>query len=147
MPVRMTVSTGNLRGLVANLYAADAVMQRKSRETVRTYGRKQWRLARQLAPVSSEPTIVRGHVHAPGFLRDAIRLRFSEDGLVYEVGWREEDFIEADEPFYALYTEFGTRFMKARPCVFPARDAIAPEFKRALGTNVRGAIRRQRRPA
>jgi hypothetical protein len=133
MAVRMTVSARSLRGLVANLSAADAVAQRAVRATVATYGNKQFRLTRQLAPVDT------------GFLRSQIRLRFSDDGLVYEVGFRGEDFDRGGKPQYFLYTEFGTRFMAARPCVFPARDAIAPEFKRALGANVRGAIRRRRR--
>lgn len=135
MSVRLTISTRNLRGLVANLSAADAVMQRQARRTVKRYGEKQWRLTRELAPVDT------------GFLREHIRLRFSEDGLIYEVGFLEEDFREAGLPFYAIFTEWGTRFMAPRPCVFPARDAIAPEFRSALGANIRGALRRRRRAA
>lgn len=133
MPTRMTVSTGNLRGLVANLFAADARAQKAVRSTVATYGNKQYRLSRELAPVDT------------GFLRASIRLRFSDDGLAYEVGVREKDYTDAGLPFYALYQEFGTRFMAAQPFIFPARDQIAPEFKRALGANVRGAIRRRGR--
>lgn len=139
----MTVSTGSLRGLVANLFSADARAQKAIRRTVNTYGEKQFRLTRELAPVGDRTYERNGHLHEPGFLKSMIRLRFSEDGLAYEVGWREKDFTEEGEPFYPLYTEFGTRFMAARPCVFPARDTIALEFKRALGNNVRAAIRRR----
>lgn len=152
MTVRMTVSTGNLRGLVANLYAADARAQKSMRTTVATYGEKQWRLTRKLAPY--DETKPPGAFH----LRDHIRLRFSDDGLVYEVGLRDEDFRDAGELStitlqegervevnYGLFLEFGTRFMAAQPFIFPARDQIWPEFKRALGANVRGAIRRRGR--
>jgi len=129
----MTVSTGNLRGLVANLFAADARAQKAIRGTVATYGEKQFRLTRELAPVDT------------GFLRSTIRLRVSDDGLAYEVGVREKDYRDAGLAFYALYQEFGTRFMRAQPFIFPARDTIAPEFRRALGANVRSAIRRRAR--
>lgn len=127
----MTVSTGNIRGLVANLFAADARAQKAIRSTVRTYGEKQFRLSRELAPVDT------------GFLRSSIRVRFSEDGLAYEVGCREKDYRDQGLAFYALYQEFGTRFMPAQPFIFPARDTIAPEFRRALGGNVKAAMRRR----
>lgn len=127
----MTVSTGNIRGLVANLFAADARAQKAIRSTVRTYGEKQFRLSRELAPVDT------------GFLRSSIRVRFSEDGLAYEVGCREKDYRDQGLAFYALYQEFGTRFMPAQPFIFPARDTIVPEFRRALGGNVKAAMRRR----
>jgi HK97 gp10 family phage protein len=129
----MTVSTGNLRGLVANLFAADARAQKAIRGTVAKYGTRQFRLTRQLAPVDT------------GFLRSHIRLRVSEDGLAYEVGVREKDYTEAGLPFYALYQEFGTRFMHAQPFIFPARDQTYPEFRRALSANVRAAMKRRAR--
>lgn len=133
MATRMTVSTGNIRGLVANLFAADARAQKAIRRTVRTYGEKQFRLTRELAPVDT------------GFLRAHIRLRVSEDGLAYEVGLRDKDFTDAGLVNYGIFQEFGTRFMKAQPFIFPARDTIAPEFKSALGANVRAAIKRRGR--
>ena len=131
MSVRMTVSTRNIRGLVANFAAADARAQKAIRRTVAKYGERQFRLTRELAPVDT------------GFLRASIRLRFSDDGLVYEVGVREKDYHDVGLPFYALYQEFGTRFQPAQPFVFPARDQIYPEFRAALGKDVRAAVRRR----
>ena len=138
MSVRLTIETRNLRGLVANLFAADTRMQAATRRTVKKWGPKQKQLTEELAPYDTSKPAEEFH------LRDNVRLRYSEDGLVYAVGFEEEDFTEAGQPFYALYTEFGTRFMNARPCVFPARDQIAPQFKADLSRNVRAAVKRKK---
>jgi HK97 gp10 family phage protein len=129
----MTVGTRNRRALAANFQAADARAQRAARKIVVKYADKQFRLTRELAPVDT------------GFLRSHIRQRISDDGLAYEIGVREEDFEGAGKPFYPVYLEFGTRFMHARPFIFPARDKIAPEFRRALGQELSAAIRRRGR--
>jgi HK97 gp10 family phage protein len=128
----MTLGTRNIRALAANFAAADARTQQTARKIVAKYAEKQFRLTRELAPVDT------------GFLRAHIRKRVSDDGLAYEVGVREDDFEDAGKPFYPVYLEFGTRFMSARPFIFPARDATVPEFRRALGTELRAAIRRRR---
>ena len=133
MAVRMTVGTRNRRALAANFSAADARAQRAVRGVVARYAERQFRLTRELAPVDT------------GFLRSHIRKRVSDDGLAYEVGVREEDFEGAGLPFYPVYLEFGTRFMAARPFIFPARDAVAPEFRRALRGELSKAIRRRGR--
>jgi HK97 gp10 family phage protein len=139
MSVRMTVSTRNLRALAANFQAADARIQKRARRTVKKFGKKQLERTEQLAPYDAS------HPEEDFHLRDNIRLRFSDDGLVYEVGFLEEDFRAEGLPFYALYTEFGTRFMAPRPCVFPARDESYPQFKAALGADLRGEARRGRK--
>lgn len=131
MALRMTVGTRGLAGLAANFQAADARTQRRSREVVAKYAERQFRLTRELAPVDT------------GFLRSHIRKRISDDGLAYEVGVREDDFDDAGKPFYPVYLEFGTRFMAARPFIFPARDKVYPEFKRALRSELSAAIRRR----
>jgi hypothetical protein len=138
MSVRLTLSTRNIRGLIANIYAADAVTQRAVRRTVKKWGPRQQQLTAELAPydVTTGPEAFH--------MRDNVRLRYSDDGLIYEVGFDAEDFTEAGRPFYPIYTEFGTRFMAARPCVFPARDRIYPEYKADLSANVRAALRRRK---
>ena len=138
MSVRMTVSTRNLRALAANFAAADVRLQKAARKTVKKYGTKQRNRTRELAPYDAS------HPAEDFHLRDNVSLRFSDDGLVYETGFREEDFTEAGLPFYAIFTEFGTRFMAARPCVFPARDEIYPQFRAALGADLRAAARRRK---
>lgn len=144
MSVRLTVSTRNTRATIANVFSrADARTQKEARTITKRFGERTQKRARALAPVSALPRTSGGHEHLPGFLRDHIVLRFSDDGLVYEVGWREAEFKEAGEPFYALYTEFGTRFMTARPCVFPARDEVFPEYEQALRSALRRAYARR----
>jgi hypothetical protein len=139
---RLTVSTRRISGLAANFRAADARLQRDARRLVAKYRDEQFELTQDLCPVGTE-TYRRGeHEHKPGFLRSKLRKQTSEDGLVYEIGWREEDFTEVGEPPYFLYTEFGTRFMAARPCVFPARDRTVPKFRQALGQALRASARR-----
>jgi HK97 gp10 family phage protein len=145
--VRLTASVGNLAKVAATLLEADAVAQRRIRQTVATYNTKHWRLARDLCPVSKVERRVGDHEHKPGFLRSQIRQMISDNGLVGRVGWRDKDFRERGEPPYFRYTERGTRRMKARPCVTPARDAIKPEFVSALGANIRGGLRRMRKSA
>ena len=131
MSIRMTVGTRGLSALAANFQARDARAQRRSREIVARYAEKQFRLTRELAPVDT------------GFLRAHIRKRVSDDGLAYEIGVREDDFADAGKPFYPLYLEFGTRFMSARPFIFPARETIAPQFRRAITAELSAAIRRR----
>lgn len=144
MALRMSVGTRGLSALAANFHAADARAQRAAREVVVTYAEKQFRLTRSLAPVDT------------GFLRAHIRRRISDDGLAYEIGLRDEDFEDAGklsqitlpdgevvDVNYGLFVEFGTRFMKAQPFLFPARDKIKPEFKRALRGELSAAIRRR----
>jgi hypothetical protein len=139
----MTLGTRNRRALSANFQAMDARLQRDARKLVAKYRDKQFHLTRELCPVGTRAYTRGTHQHDPGFLRSMIRARTSDDGLAYEIGWREEDFIEKGEPPYFIFTEFGTRFMAARPCVFPARDKIAPEFKRDWSAAQRRAFRRR----
>ena len=145
MSVRLTLATKPLSGLAAYLNGADEDVKRAARATVAKYTRKTWERARELAPVSDAPRKVGDHIHEPGFLRSKIRERFSDDGLVGQVGWLAEDFEAEDEPNYFRFTERGTRFMKARPCVTPARDETYPEFRAALGQDIRGGLQRKRR--
>lgn len=132
--MRMGLETRGIRGLVANLYARDRAAQTAIRRVVRRNGVAQHERARTLAPVDT------------GFLRSQLRLTFSEQGLVYAVGWRDRDFTDAGLAPYFYYTEFGTSRMAPRPCLFPARDAQAPVFRAELRDALRAAVaRRQRR--
>jgi HK97 gp10 family phage protein len=145
--VRLTASVGNTAKLAATLLQADATAQRIIRQTVYRNTKKQWKLARELAPVSAEVRLVGPdrHEHTPGFLRDHIKMFIEADGLIGRVGWKDKDFEEEGEPPYFRFTERGTDKMAARPCVTPARDRIKPEFDHELESNIRGGLRRMRR--
>lgn len=129
--MRLTLTTRNASGIAANFYAADARAQRAVRKTVRTYGVKESERVRELCPVDT------------GFMRSQLRLEFSEQGLAYELGWREEDFANAGLVFYPVFQEFGTVNMPAQPSLFPARDEIRPQFRDALRRDLSAAIRRK----
>ncbi len=128
--MRMTLSTRNASGVIANLFAKDAKAQQAVRTVVKASGFRVQARAKQLAPVRT------------GFLKKNIRLRFTEDRLVYQVGWDEAAYTGAGFAFYPLYTEFGTRFMSPRPCLFPAKAEEVPVFRRELNRAVRDAMRR-----
>lgn len=145
MSVRLTASVGNTAKLAATLLQADATAQRIIRQTVYRNTKKQWKLARELAPVSPAPYSRGGHLHEPGFLRDHIKMFIEADGLIGRVGWKDKDFEEEGEPPYFRFTERGTDKMTARPCVTPARDRIKSEFDHELEANIRGGLRRMRR--
>ena len=130
---RMTLSTRNLNGVVANLFRSDREAQRAIRVTVDKYGHETHAIAVALCPFDT------------GFMQEHLRLRFTERGLGYEVGWDEPDFTAAGLPFYPLYQEFGTTKMAAQPCLFPAHELTRPRFTAALRNNVRAAVRRRGR--
>ena len=91
------------------------------------------------APVSSPFKAPKDWEGKPrAHIRDAIEVKVSKDGLRAQVG-----FISAAVKkvfFYALYLEFGTKFMRKQPFVFPAwrekrksvRDAVVSATKKAL---------------
>lgn len=67
--------------------------------------------AKMLAPVDT------------GLLRMSIFTSFKDDGFVAEVG---------PSTHYAIYLEFGTKRMAARPYMRPAVDRVRPGFEAAI---------------
>lgn len=60
-----------------------------------------------------------------GLLRMSIFTRFHHDGFVAEVG---------PSTHYAIYVEYGTKHMAARPYLRPAVDKVRPGFESAIKT-------------
>lgn len=138
--MRFTLGTRNLAGVVGNFVAADRRAQKEILGAVKSAGFRTQALAKQLAPVDT------------GYLKKNLRLAFTADKYGYEVGWREEDFVgqrnargEVITAFYPIYTEFGTRFMAARPCLFPASEEARKTFTADLSAALRRAFARQAR--
>jgi HK97 gp10 family phage protein len=78
---------------------------------------------RQLASWASNVKAL-AQQHAPvrtGYLRGSIYAKIHE--------WVAEIGVEAT---YALYVEFGTRYMQARPYLFPAIQEYLPELERII---------------
>jgi HK97 gp10 family phage protein len=125
------LSTRNTRGVIANMFAADRRVQAAVKRSVRDAGFSEYQIAYGLCPVDT------------GFMQDNLTLEFHPSELSYELGWKEEDFTAAGLGFYPIFVEFGTSKMAAQPSLFPARDAVRPEFRTKLRQNIRTAIRRR----
>lgn len=65
-----------------------------------------------------------------GFLRSTIYYSVTIDGMTIELGATAE---------YAVYVEYGTRFMSPRPYLRPAVDALTDQFADAIMTAVQNA--------
>lgn len=130
MPGRVTLSTRNLKGVVANVHARDRQLQKETKALVTRTGRQEHDLAVALCPFDT------------GFMQQHLNIRFSEQGYGYELGWQAADFTAAALPFYPPYQEFGTTKMPAQPCLFPARDYYRPRFQANLRRAVSRAVAR-----
>lgn len=77
----------------------------------------------------------RGHfengkfVAPTGTTKRSIRLQITDGGMTAEVGAGTD---------YAMYLEWGTRFMSAQSFVRPANDAVEPRFKHDIKALVEG---------
>lgn len=126
--MRLELKTRNLRATIANIYAADASVQRRIRAAVQWAGEENLRVLRATVPIDS------------GFMHDTAKTEYSDGGLAYETGWDAQDF---PDEFYPPFVELGTRFMAARPSLYPAFREVEPKFQARLREEIRAAIRRR----
>lgn len=71
-----------------------------------------------------------------GHLRDNIRVRKEKSRTVHWIGYR----VGRGRAFWALFLEFGTRRMVARPWFRPTRDAFAPRAKALMAQAFREGV-------
>lgn len=139
MAMRMTLSTRNLEGQVARFNAVVPRAVAAARKVVRETGEAAFADVWQDVPVDT------------GYMRDTLRLLFASDGLAYELGWQEVDYLPYGLAFYPVYVIFGTQYMAGRDVLFPNHRAAKAEFRPklhdALGNAVRAGNRRRRRAA
>lgn len=128
---KMSLSTRNTSGVIANMFAADKRAVSAIKRTVRDTGFAEYSIALGLVPRDT------------GFMADNLTLEFLPSELGYELGWSEEDFTAAGLAFYPVFQEFGTSRMPAQPSLFPARDTVRPQFHANLRRNIRAALRRR----
>lgn len=133
--MKLNLSFRNMGAVVANFRAADAVLQTEVRVAVTDAGEFCRELAYFLSPVDT------------GFMREHLKTLYSDDGLVFETGWLEEDFLVAGLAFYPIYVEFGTRYMAAQPSLSPAYQDTKVDFKRRISAAVRASFARAARTA
>lgn len=82
-----------------------------SKKAVRLYGSKLQQMSMQKAPVDT------------GTLKRSIRLDIADQGL---------SAVVYPTVHYAMYVEYGTRFMNAQPFLKPSLLSIEPQFVRAM---------------
>lgn len=129
--MRLSLSVQNIAGLAANFHAADRRAQREIRAVVRKSGVR-----------------LHGRVHADcpkrtGFMASQLRLEFSEQGLVYALGWSEQDFASAGLAPYFYYVLLGTRRMAGNDFLSRDREQEVPQFREELRAGLRKAIARR----
>lgn len=94
----------------------DSSMQRQVHERLANWAASVKALARQLVPVRT------------GHLRSSIYAKISE--WVAEIG---------AEATYAMFIELGTRYMRARPFIYPAIREYLPRLEAIIGEAIENA--------
>lgn len=125
--MKLTLGVRNAPRVALQLRAFSKSAREGIRDVVGEYGAKQHARTYDLCPKDTF------------FMADHIRTVFSKGGYHYQTGWYEREFRAAGRAFYPPFQEYGTRFMSAQPCLFPARDEILPRFNRALAAAIRKA--------
>lgn len=128
----LDLSFRDTKAAIANIYAADAAVQ----EAVVRLNREAGEYARELTQFFSPVDT--------GFMRDHVRVIFGPKGYSFEVGWLEEDFINAGLAFYPIFQEYGTRNMPAQPSLTPAYREVESWYIPAMSEEIRAAIERLR---
>jgi HK97 gp10 family phage protein len=77
-----------------------------------------------------------------GMLAETIEIKLGRDKLSARVGPGARTKKARKRGFRALFLEFGTRHMAARPFIFPALEARKTEIKSAIDNAVDRALRR-----
>lgn len=127
---RFELSVRGLSGLVANLYAADPLVQSRVRTVNTRFGAA---IRQRVADTCAYDT---------GFMSEHARDTYTPSGLTFEVGWDASDFFDAGKAFYPEYVEFGTVAMAAQPSLLPAFDEYSSAYEQAIGDEIRAAIDR-----
>lgn len=119
------------RGIIANIYAAQARIGDHIRKVNRRSARQTRDLARQLAPVDTTN------------LRESITYALSEQGLVFDV-FHDPAFYEGGPP-YNIFQELGFRHQASgafiqNPHLLPAWESMKGPYAADISRAVRYAI-------
>lgn len=132
--IRLELSTRETSALVANLHRYDdtivadlVALNLATSESIRA-------LAYALAPVDQD------------FMRQQIKVAMSRDGLTFEVGYDDRDFVAAGQPPYYWWQELGfthyiTGELIRNPHLEPAHRQHAAPYHNAVRQRVQLAIR------
>lgn len=93
------------------------------KRSYRTYDRRsEWAMrdvVRRGAALVRTITMELAPVHS-GKMREDVKIKITDKGFAYEVGWYVEDYLSEGMAFYPWYQEFGTFKMAAQPSLRPA---------------------------
>jgi hypothetical protein len=128
----LTFGVRDDRAVIRNVYAADRIAVEAMRATTRRSGNRAYKAAQRYCPVDTR------------FMKEHMRLEFSDDDLIWELGWNEFEFEAAGLPFYPPYQEYGTDRHPAQPSVTPAHFEEEPRYQRELGRDIEAALERMR---
>lgn len=115
-------------GMAANFYKADRAVYDAIQRSSRNAGLLTKEITQQLSRVRT------------GFMRAHVTLNETPTGLVWEVGWNAEDFIDAGLPFYPVFQELGTRHITPMHALRDAFRYVQDVFGDELRDSIRGAI-------
>lgn len=124
-----SIEVRGISGLVANIHAAKASVQRRVREAMREVGEGQHAATVREAPKRT------------GFLASKTRLDFSPEGLTYTVGYDAADFAEAGVYPYFFPVILGSSTQSANDFLGRVHEAYAGEVTRKIGQAVREGLR------
>lgn len=127
---KMELSMQAVSGMVANLYKADAEIFLELQQLARRFGEELQQQVEFYTPVDT------------GFMQAHVRLMFSNDGTVFEVGWLADDFFSEGLAFYPWFVEYGTAYMAAQLPLTSAYGELAPLYEAEVGAAVSRAIQR-----
>jgi len=132
--IRLELSVRETSGFIANLHRYDdaitadlVALNLSTSEQIRA-------LAYQLAPVDQD------------FMRQQIKVAMSPNGLTFEVGYEDKDFLEAGLPPYYWWQELGfTHYLSGRfirnEHLAPAHRQYEAPYHNAVRQRVQQAIR------
>lgn len=131
---RAAVDPGNLARQLQRLDRVKQNIMRAAQEEVKRSAENIAQMAQQLAPLGET-----------GDLRNSIRWH-SETRISREGERMAANFMAVIGAYvdYAAYVEFGTRFMPARPFLFPALEYEHPIFRATLDERIRAELRKVR---
>ncbi len=105
--------------------------------------------AREATAKSAERAFVRVQELVPrdtNYMADHTRIRLTDEGLGYLIGWYTKDFVGQTNPvtgqqistFYPRYVVYGTSQMAGRDPLTPALQAERPNYRRAIARALSG---------
>ena len=124
--LKATVS--GMQGLIANLRAKNAGVERVARAVVFAYGHEMARTLSEESPVDL------------GNMRDLAEVRFSAKGLTFQAGWWRERFLGKGLRWYIPYVLEGTSKMAANPVHLRAEAIVFPRFRAAIVQALRAEV-------